>query len=145
MTKVLIVVSTFHKEVLPLLLKPVINRLEKKNISYDKLEVPGALEIPATTNIALESFEYDGVITLGCVIRGETINFEMVVQESLRALQDISIYYSMPLGYGVIAANNLEQALNRGKSYGENAVKSCLAVMKIKASYCNEHDSQTYN
>ena len=68
--------------------------------------------------MALESFDYSGVVVLGCVIRGETSHYDILTRECARAIQDISIYYSLPLGFGVLTVENMEQAIARAESPG---------------------------
>ena len=82
------------------------------------IEVPGALEIATAAAIALDAAEragapYDGVVALGCVIRGETYHFEIVANESSRALTDLSVARRLPLGNGILTVENEEQAMER--------------------------------
>ena len=140
MSKVLIVIANFYPDITSRLELPVIEGLKKARIEPHKIYVPGTFEIPNAVNIALESVDYAGVITLGCVIKGETMHFEIVVNESARALQDIAVYYSVPMGYGIISAFNKKQAEKRAFEYGKSAVEACLELIKIKESYANYYD-----
>ena len=79
--------------------------LDAAGAAYDVVQVAGALEIPAGVAIALDAAAeagrpYDGAITLGCVIRGETYHFEIVAGESARALMDMSVARRLALGNG---------------------------------------------
>ena len=141
MAKILISVADFYKDISEMLLDATIPELKKNSISYKKIIVPGAFELASSINMALENFEYSGVIALGCVIRGETSHYDIITRECARALQDISIYYSLPLGFGVLTVENMEQALVRATKYGHNATLACIQMMKIKEQFTNYNDS----
>jgi 6,7-dimethyl-8-ribityllumazine synthase len=98
--------------------------------------VPGALEIPAAIAIALEAAEnsgkpYDAAIALGCVIRGDTIHFEIVSMESSRALMDFAVAKRFPRGNGIITVNTDAQAWARARKGGD-AARAALAMLRIK-------------
>ena len=105
--------------------------------------VPGALEIPIAAQIAWEAANnsarsFDGVIALGCVIRGDTYHFEVVSNESARALMDLAVSQGLPLGNGVLTVENEDQALvradpQRGNKGGE-AAQAALALVALKRS-----------
>jgi len=103
--------------------------------------VPGALEIPAAIAIALDAAEsqgkpYDAAIALGCVVRGETLHFEIVAIESSRALMDLAVARKFPLGNGIITVNTDEQAWARARAgelnKGGDAARAALAMLRIK-------------
>ena len=105
------------------------------------ISVPGALEIPAAIAIAMDASKkigkpYDGAIALGCVVRGDTIHFEIVSMESSRALMDLSVARSLPLGNGIITVNTTEQAWERARAdrlnKGGDAARAALTMMRIK-------------
>ena len=76
-------------------------------------------------------FNYDGYIGLGCVIRGETYHFEIVSNESNRALMNVAINNCIPIGNGIITTYNYDQALKRSFEKGHEASKACLELIKI--------------
>ncbi|HYA80154.1 MAG TPA: 6,7-dimethyl-8-ribityllumazine synthase, partial [Methylocystis sp.] len=105
------------------------------------IEVPGALEIAPAAAIALELLQrsgkpYDGVVALGCVIRGETYHFEIVANESARALSDLAVARRLPLGNGILTVENEEQALARADpaqgNKGGDAAFAALALIRLK-------------
>jgi 6,7-dimethyl-8-ribityllumazine synthase len=105
------------------------------------LTVPGALEIPIAAVIALQQAEeaekpFDGIVALGCVIRGETYHFEVVAGESSRALMDLGVAYGLPLGNGILTVENEAQALVRAKrsemNKGRGAAEACLRLVALK-------------
>ena len=109
--------------------------------SFDVINVPGALEIPAAIAIALDAAAaqrrpYQGVVALGCVIRGETYHFEIVAGESSRALMDLSVARGLALGNGILTVDNEQQAHersapNRGDKGGD-AARAALALYRLK-------------
>jgi 6,7-dimethyl-8-ribityllumazine synthase len=104
---------------------------------FDRLEVPGALEIPAAIGLAAD--QYDGFVALGCVIRGETYHFEIVAQESARGLMDLSVNRGLSIGNGILTVENEEQAMARAShdrlDKGGDAVRACLALIDVKSRF----------
>src|SRR5580698_5124851 len=115
--------------------------LKPPGVTFEVITVPGALEIPAAIAIALDAAEaagkpYDAAIALGCVIRGDTIHFEIVSMESSRALMDLAVARKIPLGNGIITVNTDAQAWARAKATelnkGGDAARAALAMLRIK-------------
>src|SRR5262249_3654228 len=105
--RTLIVEARFYDDIQDAMLEGAVAELKQAGVSYDVLTVTGSLEIPATIAIALDAAEkngkpYDAAIALGCVIRGDTIHFEIVSMESSRALMGLSVASKLPLGTGMI-------------------------------------------
>jgi 6,7-dimethyl-8-ribityllumazine synthase len=103
--------------------------------------VPGALEIPAAIAMALAAADragrpFDGAVALGCVIRGDTIHFEIVSQESARGLMDLSIALRLPLGNGILTVDTEQQAWERARpeeaDKGGDAARAALAMVRLK-------------
>ena len=141
--KVLIIISKYYKDISENLLKSAVTFLEENSIFFDIIEVPGALEIPQALNFQVNSKKnsrcsYKGYIALGCVIKGETYHFEIVANESSRALTDISINYSIPIGNGILTVYNKDQAIIRSDpnqlNKGADAALACLSLINIKNS-----------
>jgi 6,7-dimethyl-8-ribityllumazine synthase len=108
---------------------------------FDLVTVPGALEIPAAIMIGLHAAAareqpYDGVVALGCVIRGETAHYDIVAGESARAIMDISIALDMPMGNGILTVDTDAQAKARAKPNGEDkgggAARAALTLVRLK-------------
>ncbi|MFQ3307577.1 MAG: 6,7-dimethyl-8-ribityllumazine synthase [Candidatus Midichloriaceae bacterium] len=142
MTKILISIANYYKDISDVMLDTVISEITKNDMVYDLVKVPGAFELASSINIALENYDYAGVVVLGCIIKGETDHFTLISKECSRAIQDISIYYSVPLGFGVITANNMEQAIARSKKYGIKAVNTCLEMIKVKERFTSYGDGK---
>jgi 6,7-dimethyl-8-ribityllumazine synthase len=118
-----------------------VTELKAAGVTHEVITVPGALEIPAAIAIALDAAEkngkpYDAVIALGCVIRGDTIHFEIVSMESSRALMDLAVARRIPLGNGIITVNTDAQAWARARpselNKGGDAARAALAMLRIK-------------
>src|ERR1700752_5153444 len=139
--RALIVEARFYDDIQDAMLEGAIAELKQAGVSHDILTVTGSLEIPATIAIALEAAEnhgkaYDAAIALGCVIRGDTIHFEIVSMESSRALMDLAVARKIPLGNGIITVNTDEQAWARARAgelnKGGDAARAALAMLRIK-------------
>lgn len=138
---VLIVEARFYDDIQDALLEAAKAELKDAGCSCDVITVPGSLEIPTAAAIAVDAAEragrpYDGVVALGCVIRGETIHFEIVSMESARGLMDLSIAKKLPLGNGIITVNTEEQAWARARAddlnKGGDAARAAIIMMRIK-------------
>ncbi|HEX2512052.1 MAG TPA: 6,7-dimethyl-8-ribityllumazine synthase, partial [Xanthobacteraceae bacterium] len=137
----LIVEARFYDDIADALLAGATRALEHAGVKFDRLTVPGSLEIPAAIAIAVEAAEkrkqpYDGAVALGCVIRGDTIHFEIVSQESARALIDFAVTQRFPIGNGIITVDTESQAWARARmeeaDKGGDAVRACLAMVRLK-------------
>ena len=140
-TRALIVEARFYDDIQDALLEGAVAELEAAGLTHDVITVPGALEIPAAIAIALDAAErkgrpYHAVIALGCVIRGDTIHFEIVSMESSRALMDLAVERKVPLGNGIITVNTEEQAWARARpnelNKGGDAARAAVAMLRIK-------------
>ena len=135
MSKILIVDGRFYDKISDLLLKGAKALLEEEDAVYDVITVPGALEIPSVIKYAKD--EYDGFMALGCVIRGETYHFEVVANESARAITDLSITYGLAIGNGILTVETEAQAIIRAKKWdkGGFAARACLDLIEIKRKF----------
>ena len=139
--RALIVEARFYDDIQNALLDGAVAELKQAGVGHDVVTVPGALEIPAAIAIALDAAErsgkpYDAVIALGCVVRGDTIHFEIVAMESSRALMDLSVQRRVPLGNGIVTVNTDAQAWARARvselNKGGDAARAALAMLRIK-------------
>jgi 6,7-dimethyl-8-ribityllumazine synthase len=139
--RVLVVEARFYDDIADALLDGAKRALENAGATFDIVSVPGALEIPTAIAIAADAAKarrkpYDGVVALGCVIRGETSHYEIVANESARALIDLSVSLRLPIGNGILTVDTNEQAWARARPSGENkgggAANAALALAGIK-------------
>ena len=139
--RILVVEARFYDDIADTLLAGATRVLAAAQASFDRISVPGSLEIPAAIVIALDAAEqrgqpYEGVVALGCVIRGDTIHFEIVSMESARALMDLSVARALPLGNGIVTVNTEAQAWARARpeegDKGGDAARTALAMVRLK-------------
>ncbi|HLL27400.1 MAG TPA: 6,7-dimethyl-8-ribityllumazine synthase [Xanthobacteraceae bacterium] len=138
--RILLIESRFHEEIADELVAGALARLEAARVKFDPIAVPGALEIPVAAAISLEAastmgIPYDGIVALGCVIRGETEHFEIVAHNSARALMDLAISRRVALGNGILTVNTEAQAWARARrsegDMGGHAASAALALVRI--------------
>ena len=141
MPHLLIVEARFYDELSDALLAGAKTALEEAGATYDVITVPGALEVPAAISFAIQAGKgYDGFVALGCVIRGETYHFEIVANESSRALMDLSVA-GAPIGNGILTVENEAQAWARARQNegdkGGFAAKAALTMIAHKAGFAS--------
>jgi 6,7-dimethyl-8-ribityllumazine synthase len=138
---ILIVEARFYPHIADLMLDGATGALEKGGAHFERMTVPGALEIPIAIAIAARAAEhggksFDGYIALGCVIRGETYHFEIVANESARGLMELGIHHGLCIGNGILTVENEAQALERAAvdngDKGGDAARACLALLNAR-------------
>lgn len=96
------------------------------------VRVPGAYELPLAAKWLADSGIYDGIVALGAVIRGETPHFDYVCTEAARGLNEVALTHQIPVGFGVITADNAGQAQARaGGDVGNKGEEATLAVIEM--------------
>jgi 6,7-dimethyl-8-ribityllumazine synthase len=139
--RMLIVEARFYEDISDALLRGATRVLDKAGARYDRVTVAGTLEIPAAIVIAMDAARrrrapYDGVVALGCVIRGETYHFEIVSNESARALMDLSVKERLAIGNGILTVENEAQAHSRARveegDKGGDAARAALTMVALK-------------
>ncbi|MBS9720099.1 6,7-dimethyl-8-ribityllumazine synthase [Tianweitania sp. BSSL-BM11] len=137
----LIVEARFYDDLADALLDGAKAALAAEGATFDVVTVPGALEIPAAITFALDGAEhggtdYDGYVALGTVIRGETYHFDIVANESCRALMELSVDESLAIGNGILTTENDEQAWTRAKrselDKGGAAARAALTMIALR-------------
>ncbi|MGM4980540.1 MULTISPECIES: 6,7-dimethyl-8-ribityllumazine synthase [Rhizobium] len=138
---ILIVEARFYDDMADALLDGAKTALEEAGATYDVVTVPGALEIPAAIAMALDGADndgtqYDGYVALGMVIRGETYHFDIVANESSRALMDLAVSESLAIGNGILTVENDDQAWVRArrseKDKGGFAARAALTMIALR-------------
>ena len=139
--RVLIVEARFYEDIADALLAGATRALQKAGAVFDRVSVPGSLEVAPAIAIAADAAErsgrpYDGAVALGCVIRGETLHFEIVSQESARALLELSVVRRLPIGNGILTVDTNAQAWTRARpeeaDKGGDAVWAALSLVRLK-------------
>lgn len=141
--RILMIETRFHEKIVEELVAGALERLEMARVKFDPIAVPGALEIPIAAAIALESAQhaglpYDGIVALGCVIRGETEHFEIVSHQSARGLMELGIARKIAVGNGILTVETEEQAWTRARrtegNVGGHAASAALTLVRIARS-----------
>jgi 6,7-dimethyl-8-ribityllumazine synthase len=140
--RVLIVESGYYEDIADMLLAGAKRALDAAGADYDVVTVPGVLEIPQAMVMVLNSAfgaeSYDGIVALGCVIRGETSHYDIVAGESARALMDIGINQEIPVGNGILTVNSAAQAKVRaapdGGDKGGAGARAVLSLVRLQHS-----------
>jgi len=139
--RILVVEARYYEDIADMLLRGAKRVLRDAQAHADIVTVPGALEIPAAIIIALDAAAareepYDGVVALGCVIRGETSHYDIVAGESARGLMDLSLSLSLPVGNGILTVDTDAQAKARARANGEDkgggAARAALTLVRLK-------------
>lgn len=133
-----IVFSRFNDFIGERLLHGAIDALERHGADASQLEVvrvPGAFEMPLAAKLMAASKNYDALIALGVVIRGETPHFEYVAGRCVAGLSQVSLEFSIPLGFGVLTVDTLEQAIERAGSKagnkGADAARAAIEMLNL--------------
>lgn len=130
--RILLVEGRFYEDISDELAEGAIAEITKHGFEYERLFVPGAIEIPSAINFANDSGRYDGYVALGCVMRGETYHFEIVCNESARGLTWLTIDKKIAIGNGILTVENEEQAMERASvSRGNKGAYAALACMEM--------------
>ena len=138
---VLVAEARFYDGIGEALLDGAVAALRAAQAPHDLISLPGALELPVAISLCLDAAAargraYDAVVALGCVIRGETYHFEIVANESSRALMDLAVSRKLPLGNGILTVETAEQAAERANpsqgDKGGDAARAALALLRLK-------------
>jgi 6,7-dimethyl-8-ribityllumazine synthase len=139
--RMLVVEARFYEDIADALLSGATRALQAAGAAFDRISVPGSLEIAPAIAIAVEAAErsgkpYDGAVALGCVIRGETIHFEIVSEQSARAIMELSVTRRLPIGNGILTVNTGDQAWQRARpeeaDKGGDAARAALSLVRLK-------------
>jgi len=141
---VLVIEARYHDALSDALLDGATAALDEAGATYDVVTVPGSLEIPAVISFALDGAEeggteYDGYVALGTIIRGDTYHFDVVANESSRALMDLSVEESLAIGNGILTTENEQQAWVRARrSEGDKggfAARTALTMIALRERF----------
>lgn len=134
-----IVVSKFNETVTKKLKNGAIRGLEKCDVNSDDIitySVPGSFEIPGIARRVVQKRNHDGILCLGAVIRGETPHFEYICSEVSSKISSLSYESDIPVIFGVLTTNTLDQALNRaGAKHGNKGYQGALSLIETIGMY----------
>lgn len=136
--KILVIEARYYTKISDALLEGALDVLQAAKVDIQKVNVPGALEIPHVISMAEASgSNFDGYVALGCVIRGETTHYDYVCEESARAIMDLAVNQQLAIGNGIITVENEDQAWARAKKDEKNkggfAANAALKMIKIRS------------
>ena len=133
MKKILLVYSLYYEDIVTRMTKLAYEEFPKKYFKIHKMEAPGAFEIPLIISKHIKN--YDSVIALGCVIKGETPHFDYISRASIDALMKLSLKYNKPIGNGIITCLNKKQAIKRSRTKGQEAANAVIKVLHNFSKY----------
>lgn len=129
-----IVMSRFNQDICEALLTACVAELRRLGVQDDDIEiatVAGALEIPLVLQNMAQSDRYDALIALGAVIRGETYHFEVVSNDSCRAVMEVQLDTGIPIANGILTCENDEQAHARTREKGADCARTVIEVANL--------------
>ena len=141
--RVIVIAAPYRQEITAMQYQGVLAELEKAGLEHDRIDVTGALEIPAVVaHLEASSVDYyDAYICLGCIIKGETIHDEVIAYTAFKALDELAREKLLAIGNGILTVNSLEQAEDRAnpekQNRGGEAAKAALRMLEIKRQHGN--------
>lgn len=133
--KIAIVTAEFNDFITDRLLDGAHKTLLKHGVKDDNIDlvyVPGAFELPLTAKTLAETKKYDSVITLGCVIRGSTTHYDYVCNEAAKGISHAGLSTGVPVIFGVITTENIEQAIDRaGAKVGNKGSEAAVTAIEM--------------
>jgi 6,7-dimethyl-8-ribityllumazine synthase len=149
---VLVIEARYYEDISEELAAGAVAELEARGATFDRVVVPGALEIPQVLTLACAAGQfsgsplavnpvprYAGAIALGCVIRGETSHYDIVCNNANHWLMEVAIRHTIPVGNGILTVENEAQALARARGgsdgKGGDAARACLRLIELARAY----------
>ena len=134
-----VIVARFNHFVTDLLLSGALDTLKRHGVLEEHIEIvkiPGCFEMPVVAKKMIRRGCFDALVCLGAIIRGETSHYDLVSEECARGLNTLSQEFEIPIGFGVVTAENMEQAINRagGKS-GNKGSEAALAALEMASLF----------
>lgn len=129
-----IVQARFNESVTNALAEACLSELALLGVSKESIthvQVPGALEVPCALQALAESEEFDALIALGCIIRGETYHFELVANESGAAVTRLALDYQLPIANAILTVENMAQAIARQEEKGRDAARVAVEMANL--------------
>ena len=137
--RIAVITARWNAQVTDGLRDGALRALTKNSITTESIEdfaVPGAFELPLDAQRAARSGRFDGIITLGCVIRGDTPHFDYVCAETTRGIGEVALKEDIPVAFGLLTTDNLQQALDRAGDNEENkGEEAALTVLEMLALF----------
>jgi 6,7-dimethyl-8-ribityllumazine synthase len=141
---VLLIEARFYEDIADLIVEGAIAECTQRGVSFERITVPGALEIPQALAAAAAAraegrTTFDGAIAIGCVIRGETAHYDIVCNNANHWLMDVAVRQDVPVGNAILTVDTRAQAIARAeggiKGKGGDAARACLRVIETKRAF----------
>lgn len=131
--RIAVITARWNSQVTEGLHAGALRALKRHNIEIvEDFYVPGAFELPLAAQKAAKTGRFQGIITLGCVIRGDTPHFDYVCAETTRGIGEVSLNQNIPVAFGLLTTDNLQQALQRAGDNNENkGEEAALTVLEM--------------
>jgi 6,7-dimethyl-8-ribityllumazine synthase len=133
--KIAIIVARFNSFITDRLVEGALDTIRRHNGDVDSVEifkVPGCFEIPMAADRVAMSKKFDAIVCLGALIRGATPHFDYISAECTKGIAQLALNYHMPISYGVITADTVEQAIDRaGTKAGNKGAEAALAAIEM--------------
>lgn len=139
--KLLLVVAPYYRDIADALVAGAEAEITAAGATFERIDVPGALEIPPAIAAAARLAEHDGYVGLGCVIRGETTHYETVCNESARGLMQLGLS-GLAIGNGILTVENHDQAWMRAdtaqQNKGAGAAEAALHLIALEQHWARQ-------
>lgn len=144
---ILIIEARFYEDIGDALVDGAVRTLKIHGVGYERISVPGALEIPQVLGQAIAAGlfgngpnkRFAGAVALGCVIRGETAHYDIVCNNANHWLMDAAMKANVPVGNGILTVENRAQAMARAeggsKGKGGDAARACLRLIEVASAW----------
>lgn len=133
--RIAVVAGRFNSFIVDHLLAGAVDTLVRHGVeakTIDVVHTPGAFEIPLAAQRLAATKQYDGIIALGCVIRGATPHFDYVAGECAKGIAAVTLKFDLPIAFGVLTVDNIEQAVERaGTKAGNKGVEAAMSVLEM--------------
>lgn len=133
--KIAVVVADFNSTVTSQLKDGAVSTLVKFGVNEDQINVyhvPGAFEIPFATKKLLATGKYDGIMTLGAVIKGETDHYDLICQNVTNGIMQLNLQGEVPVTFGILTTDNIEQAMQRaGLKMGNEGASTAQSLLEM--------------
>ena len=129
-----VVQARFNEDITNTLAEAALSELQRLGVASEDItlvRVPGALEVPVALQAMAEKGDFDALIALGCIIRGETYHFELVANESGAGVTRVSLDYQVPIANAILTTENLEQAIARQTEKGTDAAQVAVEMANL--------------
>jgi len=135
--KFAVIVARFNAFITERLLAGATDALRRTGAAAADIEivrVPGAFELPSAAKMLAESGKYNALVAIGCLLRGDTAHYDVIVNEVTRGIGDVTLSTGVPIGFGVLTCDTLEQAIDRaGLKMGNKGFEAALAALELAA------------